>query len=173
MTPRYLDLLEELRVRATFFLVGRLAEARPDLVRAIVAGGHEVAGHGYSHRPFPTLALPTLSDELVHTSDVLPPAPTSRPFVRPPRGDTNLTSLLRVAAAGYTSVLWSLDSDDCRTEDPRVVERRVSPENVRPGEIVLLHEGQTWTLEALPKIVGDLRASGYELVTVGELVRDP
>src|SRR5882672_1570752 len=55
MTPRYLRTLDQLHVRATFFLLGMHAEKRPELVRSIVAAGHEVASHGYSHRAFPSL----------------------------------------------------------------------------------------------------------------------
>lgn len=170
LTPRYLEACERLGVRATFFVLGRNAEKRPDLVRALVAAGHEVASHGFSHRTFPTLSVPALVDELVHTSDLLPPSATRRPLVRPPKGSVSVTTLLRIALAGFTTVLWSLDSDDCRTDDPNVVAARCSASRVRPGEIVLLHEGQSWTLAALPRIVGDLSDAGYTFTTVGDLV---
>ena len=168
MTPRYLRTLDQLHVRATFFLLGMNAERRPELVRSIVAAGHEVASHGYSHRAFPSLDGNALVDELIHTADLLPPSPTARPLVRPPRGELTPASLARVAFAGYTTVLWSLDSDDCRTTDSLEVQERVA--RVRPGEIVLMHEGQSWTLSALPAIVGRLRRAGFELTTVGELL---
>jgi peptidoglycan/xylan/chitin deacetylase (PgdA/CDA1 family) len=169
MTPEYLELLDRLGVRATFFLIGKNAEKYPKLVHEIVAAGHEVAGHGYSHRSFPTMKTQTLVDELIHTSDYLPPPVTARALVRPPKGDMSLMSLMRVAAAGYTSVLWSLDSDDCRTHDPREVEARLEPDKLQAGEIVLLHEGQTWTLDALPAIVDRLHQRDFELTTVSDL----
>jgi peptidoglycan/xylan/chitin deacetylase (PgdA/CDA1 family) len=71
-------------------------------------------------------------------------------------------------AAGYTTVLWSLDSDDCRTTSPDVVARRVACSTA--GEIVLLHEGQRWTLDALGPMVAALRDAGLELVTVSEML---
>src|SRR5262249_45209142 len=111
-----------------------------------------------------------LVDELAHTSDLLPPCLSPRPFVRPPQGRVTPRSIARVALAGYTTVLWSLDSDDCRTRDPQEVAARVSPANVAPGEIILLHELQPWTLAALPTIVRNLREGGYEFATVGELL---
>lgn len=168
MTLQYLRMLDRLDLRATFFLLGMNAEKRPDLVRAIVAAGHEVASHGFSHRTFPALGRRGLVDELIHTADLLPPSPTARPLVRPPRGALNAATLVQVAAAGYTTVLWSLDSDDCRTSDPNEVEARLS--RVEPGEIVLMHEGQKWTLEALPGIAARLREQGMEPTTVGELL---
>lgn len=168
MTPRYLRTLDQLHVRATFFLLGMNAERRPGLVRSIVAAGHEVASHGFSHRAFPSLDGRALVDELIHTADLLPPSPTPRPLVRPPRGELTPATLARVAFAGYTTVLWSLDSDDCRTRDSIEVQERLG--GVRAGEIVLMHEGQSWTLSALPTIVGRLRRAGFELTTVGELL---
>jgi peptidoglycan/xylan/chitin deacetylase (PgdA/CDA1 family) len=170
MTPEYLDVCERLSLRATFFLIGANVASSNGAMLEYVRRGHEVAGHGYTHTPFPKLAPAVLVDELTHTSDLLSASASSRPFVRPPTGRVTPGSVLRVAAAGYTTVLWSLDSDDCRTRDPRVVEARVAPSEVRGGEIVLLHELQPWTLEALPRIVGRLRDAGFELCTVGELL---
>jgi peptidoglycan/xylan/chitin deacetylase (PgdA/CDA1 family) len=77
---------------------------------------------------------------------------------------------LRIAAAGYVTVLWSLDSDDCRTRDPRVIVRRLAPRRVAPGDVVLMHEMQPWTVEALPDAVTSLRSAGYAFVTVSELI---
>lgn len=172
MTSRYIELLDRLRVRATFFLIGSRAEKHPDMVRALVAAGHEVASHGFTHKAFPAMGAAELTDELLHTSEVLPPTTTQHPFVRPPKGAVTPMSLVRTAAAGFTSVLWSLDSDDCRTVDPKRVEAVLSPDNVRPGEVVLLHEGQEWTLSALESIIPKLRADGYEFVTVGDLMNE-
>ena len=67
-------------------------------------------------------------------------------------------------------MLWSRDSDDCRTDSPKEVAARLAPSNLTPGEIVLLHEGQSWTLEALPEILGKLTADGWQTVSVGELL---
>lgn len=167
-TDDYLDLLDRLEVRATFFLLGSACERRPEKVHAIVRRGHEVASHGFSHQIFPSLSASRLADELRHTDALLPPSPRHRALVRPPRGATSISSLVRCARAGYTTVLWSLDSDDCRTTSPDVVISRVA--GARGGDIVLLHEGQQWTLDALPGIVAGLRQRGLELVTTSELL---
>jgi peptidoglycan-N-acetylglucosamine deacetylase len=171
MTPRYLDVLDRLGARATFFVIGENVARHPALVAEYVARGHELAGHGYTHTPFPKLAPAVLVDELARTADLLPPCVSGRPFVRPPQGRMTAASLLRVAAAGYTTVLWSLDSDDCRTREVAELRNRCAPDAVRPGEILLFHELQPWTLEALPAVVDGLRSAGFELATVGELLR--
>lgn len=169
MTPSYLDALDHLGVRATFFLVGENAARAAELVREYVRRGHEVGAHGWSHEPFPAMSGTRLEDDLVRTDAVLP-APSRRPMVRPPRGALSPRTLLRIATSGRTAVLWSVDSDDCRTRDVRVVQRRLAPHRLSPGDVVLLHEMQPWTLEALPGAVASLRADGWELVTVSELM---
>ena len=129
-----------------------------------------MASHSYSHRQYPTLPARAITEDLARTAALLPPSRRGRPLFRPPRGSVSLRSLLHTAAAGYTTVLWSLDSDDCRSQDPKVVAARVAPEHVAPGEIVLLHEGQRWTLDALPRILDGLARAGYRLDTTSELL---
>lgn len=169
LTHEYLDLLDRLDVKATFFVVGTLVEKSRAALRETVARGHEVAGHGFFHNPFPDLSGPEIASELLLTQDLLPPSFSKRPIVRPPRGSVSLRSVLNTMTVGFTTVIWSVDSDDCRTHDPRVVEDRLAPANIRPGDIVLLHEGQAWTLQALPTVIGRLRDAGFQFVTVTEL----
>ena len=171
LLEEYLDTLDRFSVRATFFLLGRACEARREAVLEIVRRGHEVSGHSFTHRRFPLLSSDELDDELERTAALLPVPARRRPFVRPPGGGVSMKSLWHCARRGYTTVMWSLDSDDCRTQSADEVVARVAPERVRPGEIVLLHEGQSWTLAALPRILDGLTKAGYALVTVSELLR--
>jgi peptidoglycan/xylan/chitin deacetylase (PgdA/CDA1 family) len=170
LLEQYLDVLDAHRARATFFVLGECCNARRDELLEIVRRGHEVANHGYTHKRFTLMSRAELDDELERTNELLPVARSGRPLVRPPGGATSLRSLARSSLLGYTTVLWSLDSDDCRTQDPKHVAACVSPARVRPGEIVLLHEGQEWTLAALPEILSSLRGAGYALVPVSELL---
>lgn len=167
MTRRYLDALGELGVPATFFLIGEKAERAPDAVAEVVRRGHEVGGHGWSHTPFPELRPAVLLDEIARTAAALP-VPIR--LVRPPCGALSLRALAQVASAGYRTVLWSLDSDDCRTSDPRAVARQLSPARVRAGDIVLMHEMQAWTVAALRRAVPALRDAGFTFTTVGDLI---
>jgi peptidoglycan/xylan/chitin deacetylase (PgdA/CDA1 family) len=170
MTDAYLDVLDRYGARATFFVVGKACKGRHEALSRMAARGHEVAGHGFTHRPFPKLAPDDLRDELAQTTALLPPARTMRPLVRPPYGATSFRSLALCARAGYTTVLWSRDSDDCRTTSPDEVAARVAPAALAPGEIVLLHEGQDWTLAALPRILDALAANGWRMLSVGEML---
>jgi peptidoglycan/xylan/chitin deacetylase (PgdA/CDA1 family) len=171
LTPGYLSVLERFGAKATFFVVGELCAVHPELVSAIAAGGHELAGHGYTHRRFPTLSPSELRDELVRTQALLPPNLLGHTFVRPPHGAVSFSSVLTCARAGFTTALWSHDSGDwCTERSQDVVAAFEDEEASKPGAIVLLHEGQAWTMDALPAILGRLKEAGHELVTMGELL---
>jgi peptidoglycan/xylan/chitin deacetylase (PgdA/CDA1 family) len=169
LTRDYLSVLGRFDAKATFFVVGEQCRKHPELVADVAKAGHELAGHGYTHRRFTELSAPELRDELERTHALLPASRHRRPLVRPPHGAVSLTSTIACARAGFTLVLWSHDSGDwCTDRSDEVVRSFNRP--LEPGAIVLLHEGQDWTLQALPEILGTLRKAGHELVTVGELL---
>lgn len=170
MTPRYLDVLDELGISATFFLLGAQCARFGGHVLEMVRRGHEVASHGFSHRHFPALTHAELRSELSRTHELLPPTTRRRPMVRPPRGALSPQSLGRCALFGYTTALWSVDSQDHREKDPERVAAAALPDDVRAGDVVLLHEGQSWTLEALPRIRRRAEERGFELCTMGALL---
>ena len=170
LTRDYLAVLARFGARATFFVVGELCARNPELVLAIRRAGHELAGHGYTHRRFPELSLRALGAELEQTRRLLPTEGNQRPLVRPPHGAVSVASTIRTASAGFTTVLWSYDSGDWATEEAEAVRARFQQQRVAPGDIVLFHEGQTWTLDALPEILDTLQRAGHELVTAGELL---
>ncbi|MBA3391839.1 MAG: polysaccharide deacetylase family protein [Deltaproteobacteria bacterium] len=168
-TERYLDVLDDLGVPATFFLIGEYATARPELVREYLRRGHQVANHGYDHTRFTKLGRRALLDQLAKTEDALGGQLSGRPWVRPPHGSVDATSLVSLLASGYTIALWSVDACDYDDHDTASIVERCSPPNVDSGDVLLLHEGQQWTLDALPRIVTALHASGYECVTMHDL----
>jgi peptidoglycan-N-acetylglucosamine deacetylase len=171
LTRAYLEVLERFGARATFFVVGELCAAHPELVSAIAAGGHELSAHGYTHRRVPSLSIRELRRELTGTASLLPRRSGRRLLVRPPHGAVSLSSILTCATAGFTRVLWSHNSGDwCTTSADDVCAAFDDERSLEPGAIVLLHEGQSWTLHALPTVLGKLSEAGRDLVTVGELL---
>lgn len=170
LTGRYLDLLDDLRVPATFFLVGKQVAAQRRALLEYVRRGHEVAAHGYHHLRFPRLPVSLLHEELIQTDALLLPTPARMPLVRPPFGDISPRSVLQCAVAGFTTVMWSLDSLDYKLHDGARLAAHMAAQPIAGGEIVLLHEGQEWTLAALPGIVADLRARGFTMVTVSQML---
>jgi peptidoglycan/xylan/chitin deacetylase (PgdA/CDA1 family) len=167
MTGRYLDMLDDLGVPATFFLVGGRAASRPDLVREYRRRGHQIAGHGYDHKRFNKLGRRELLEQCARTESALGGQLSGRPWVRPPHGSLDASSLLSLVAAGYTVAMWSLDSRDYGTTKPDDLVHECA--GMSAGDVVLFHEGQQWTLDALPRIVADLQAAGLECVTMHDL----
>lgn len=169
MTPRYLEVLDELGVPATFFVCGDRAAKHPELIREYLRRGHQIANHGYDHTRFTKLSRRELLDQLQRTDDAIGGQVTGRSWVRPPHGSLGASSLVAMRAAGYIVALWSIDSCDHEVRDPQELAARCSPDIVRAGDVLLFHEGQPWTLEALPRIVSALHASGLECVTMHDL----
>jgi peptidoglycan-N-acetylglucosamine deacetylase len=169
LTPRYLELLDDLGVPATFFVNGTQARKHPDLIREYVRRGHQVANHGYDHTRFPKLSRKQLVEQLRRTEEAIGGQVTGRPWVRPPHGDVDASTLLTLRAQGCVVALWSVDSNDHAERDPAKLAERCSPAIVSGGDVLLFHEGQHWTLDALPRIVSGLLASGLECVTMHDL----
>lgn len=167
MTERYLDVLDELGVPATFFLLGGRAASRPDLIREYRRRGHQIAGHGYDHQRFSTLGRRDLLEQCAQTDAALGGQLSGRPWVRPPHGALDATSLLYLVTSGYTVAMWSLDSRDYGTTSPDELVSECA--GISAGEVVLFHEGQQWTLDALPRIVEIIHARGLECVTMHDL----
>lgn len=167
-TPRFLDVLEEARVRATFFVVGHAARRYRTLLRHIAAAGHEIGNHTYAHRhPWtltPTDARREVEDGSAAIADVLGQAPR---LFRPPHGRLRPTMTEAAGAQGQRTVLWSLSARDWGAfAQASRIESRLS--RAAAGDIVLMHDGRNrrnhpWeTLHALPALLGRLRKAGLE-----------
>jgi len=171
-TTRVLSAFERLHARATFFVVGYLAERHPGLVRRELAAGMGVANHSYSHPyrpPFDRQPHEKILDEIESGGDVLARLGQAPALFRPPGGSFSLYVLEATGAHGQRIVLWSVDPEDWSSEPTaKEITTRVL-DAVRPGSIVLLHDGggdQSRTVKALPGIVKGIRAKGLRLVVL-------
>jgi peptidoglycan/xylan/chitin deacetylase (PgdA/CDA1 family) len=174
-TPALLDALDELGVRATFFLVGAAVDAHPALARAIAARGHELGNHTYRHPWLPARRSRDVVRELMQTDRAIAQAAGVVPrLARPPYGGRSPMNVRAFARAGKRVVLWDVNSFDWRGAPAGEVALRVV-ERARPGSIVLLHDardGGETTVEAVRLIVPALRGLGLAPVTVGELIAE-
>lgn len=169
LTLKYLDVLDDLGVPATFFVLGEHAARHPELIREYLRRGHQVASHGYDHTRFTKLSRRELLDQCARTDHAIGGQLSGTPWVRPPHGSLDAQSILSLRAGGYVVAMWSVDSCDYGDKDPAKIAERCSPANVSSGDVLLFHEGQDWTLQALPRIVTALHASGLECVTMHDL----
>jgi peptidoglycan/xylan/chitin deacetylase (PgdA/CDA1 family) len=168
-TPALLDALAALDVKATFFLVGAGVDANPALARRIVAEGHEIGNHTYTHRYLPLANARSVARELAATDRAITATTGVVPtLVRPPYGGRTPWTVRAFARLAKRLVLWDVNSFDWRGAPAAEVVARVL-ERTRDGSIILLHEardGGEITVEAVRQLVPALRARGYDLVTV-------
>ena len=172
-TPLLLDLLAELDVKATFFLLGKLVDAHPELVARIVAEGHEIGNHTYNHRYLPLARSRSVAAELDATDRAIERATGITPtLARPPYGGRSPRNVRVFARLAKRLVLWDINSYDWRGHPADEVARRVV-DQARPGSIILMHEARTGgetTIEAVRTLVPVLRADSYDFVTVSHML---
>jgi peptidoglycan/xylan/chitin deacetylase (PgdA/CDA1 family) len=144
----------------------------PELVRRIVAEGHELGNHSDTHPDLTTLPDRQVVAELARAEAAVMAVTgqTTRPWFRPPLGarDERIRNL--AAAMGYRTVYWTLDSTDWREETTAAMVRQRVLQYAGDGAIIVCHVGSQATGEALPSLLDDLIAAGYRPVTLSELL---
>jgi len=163
-TPRILDFLAKHGIRATFFLVGKHAEAYPALVRRIVGEGHALGNHSYTHDDYGQASLAEQLAELDRTDRILADFDgLARHDFRPPRGRFSPLLLLRLALARRRIAYWSYDSLDYSqmpAEHLVALGLRYPP---RGGDIVLMHDDHVTSLRMLEQLLPRWREAGYSM----------
>ncbi|MBP3656906.1 MAG: polysaccharide deacetylase family protein [Clostridia bacterium] len=169
-TESILDILDQYDVKTTFFLVGFWAEEHPDLVRELVARGHEIGNHSATHPHMSQLTAAQIRDELKKTSDLVASITgTPTTLFRPPYGEYN-DAVVRISREeGYECVQWNVDSLDWKNLGTDNMVRQCT-KNVNPGDIVLFHNDSKYILEALPQILEYYTNEGYRIIPVSQLL---
>ena len=171
-TPRVLRILKRMHVHATFFTIGYLAQRYPDLVQREHRMGMVVGDHSWDHPtnpPMKDLPETVITSEIRKAADALSAAGVSSTLFRPPGGSYSDQVVALAKELGMRVVLWSVDPQDWRNgvTTKQIVKTVLS--NVRPGSIVLMHDGggdQSATVRALPKIIRGIRKKHLKLVTI-------
>lgn len=174
-TDRILEVLEREGVRATFFVIGSNVRLYPEITKRVLAAGHEIGNHTYSHPLVPLTATEELEREVEQTDTLLLSLGIPRPvFFRPPQGKFPPDAEGFLERTGKIAVLWSIDTRDwAHTETEQMI--REVEEKVGGGDIILFHDfvgGKTNTVDAIKKLIPTLRERGYQFVTLSELLLD-
>lgn len=171
LTPRLLDILKERNIKCTFFVIGRSAKAHPQIIRRMIAEGHEVANHTWTHASLTSRSDDQIRQELRQSEDALVAAANYRPqLIRPPYGAVNARiKQLMFAEFGYSTIMWSVDPQDWRRPGVGVVTSRLV-NGAHPGAIMLAHDIHPPTIQAMPAMFDQLLAKGYQFVTVSQLL---
>lgn len=172
-TPEILSLLSRYHAQATFFALGYQVRAYPEVVREIVAQGSEVESHDYDHANLAPLGTNAIRRHIVMGAEAIRAVVGKTPrFFRPPYGNMPTRVRAVVTSEGETPVLWDIDTMDwARPGSGRIAARVLG--HVRPGDIVLFHDGggdRSETVAALKIILPALRARGLRPVTLESLL---
>jgi len=173
LTREILDILDEYGIKATFFVIGQNVEYYGDVLEEVVAAGHEIGNHTYSHQNLRNLTPDALREEIRQTEDgVFGHSEYRTRLLRPPEGFFSEPVCQLAEEMDYTVVCWSIDTRDwAHTPVPDIVENILT--SVEAGDIILFHDyvsGISPTPDALRAVIPVLLAEGYRFVTVSELL---
>ena len=170
-----LEILDDHGVVATFFLRANGVENNPNLAKAIVEAGHDVANHTYTHPVITTIPAEKLQAEIVKAHQVITEAIQQKPTMlfRPPTGEIDHRTAQIVAATGYSKIamydVTALDWDSSNSADDIV---RTITNKTEAGSVILLHMlDDIHTIEALPTIINKLKERGFTFVTMADMIQ--
>lgn len=167
---RLLDLLEQYNAKATFFVVGNRVGSYTQTVQRMVADGHELGIHTYEHATLTKLDEAGILQQIDLTQQALQDAAGyTSAVIRPPGGACNDFVKQVVGSQGLYLANWSVDTEDWRSRDADSVYNEVM-KSVHDGAIILCHDLYESTAEAMERVIPELIAQGYQLVTVSQLL---
>jgi peptidoglycan/xylan/chitin deacetylase (PgdA/CDA1 family) len=168
-TPVLLDRLAAHGVKATFFVLGSQAEQHPDIVRRMVADGHEVGHHSYTHAEPSITTAGALLDEVHRGARLLEQILGRKPrLFRPPHGKLTVGKTLGLWAAGQSVVLWNKDPTDFRCGSADSLRAWFAEHPLSGGDVVLLHDVVPHAGDAMDAIVAGVNAQGLRFGTVSD-----
>ncbi len=167
-TVRLIEALQAHGARATFFMMGSRVNTYPDAVRKMVEAGCEIANHTTNHLKLTDYGAEGVAMEINYTRDVINSIVGQTPtMVRPPYGAVNEVVQ---SVAGVPIMLWSVDTLDWQLKDAGLIRDYVL-NNVKDGDIVLMHDIYEATVQATIELIPLLQERGYQIVTVSEMAK--
>jgi polysaccharide deacetylase family sporulation protein PdaB len=171
-TPDLLNTLEEYNVKTTFFLVKQWVDKYPDSVREIAAHGHDIGNHSATHPHMAQLSASEQLQEINACNTAIEKLTGHSPTLfRAPYGEYDNKLVENLRAQDMYCVQWNIDSLDWKDPSAEEIVSRIR-EKLCPGSIILLHNGAKNTPEALPELIKAIRAEGYKIVPISELIPD-
>ena len=175
LTDKILDILDEYNAKATFFVVGQMASAYPEVLKRVALRGHEIGNHTYTHLAESDDGCDMLRSEIQRTEDTVFQLTAKKTFLfRPPTGHCCPSAVKMTGELGYKTVVWDIDTRDWAHTPIDEICRNVRS-NVKNGSIILMHDfigANSPTPKALRQIVPMLKELGYEFVTVSQLLEE-
>ena len=168
--PQILAVLEEYKVKASFFVVGDWCDRFPESVKALFDAGHEIGSHSDTHADMTKLDRGGMQREIRDSAKKIEAITGQKPnLFRPPSGAYNATVVEVIMQEGFYPIQWDCDSLDYRNLTADEMQARIF-KKLRNGSILLFHSGTKNTAAALPQIIEAIQAQGYELIPVSALI---
>ena len=165
-TEELINCLVENNAKATFFMLGQNVEAYPEIAKELSDAGMELGNHSYSHPDLVTIGAEAAAQQVSNTDAALKAATGFEATVmRPPGGSFNDSVK---AAIDHPLIIWSIDTRDWATKSEDQT-YQVVMDNAQDGSVVLMHDIHEWSVKAAIRMIPDLIAKGFKLVTVSEL----
>lgn len=171
-TGRLLDELAAKGVKATFFVLGENARRHPELIRRMVAEGHEVENHSWDHPDMRKLSPEERQKEIGDTLALLTSLGAEPRFFRPPYGAYDPALAEQARRDGLTLVLWTHDSVDWRYHSVADLESHALPAGAGAHGVFLFHDIHDTTIDAMPAVLDELASKGCHFVTVAQWAAD-
>lgn len=170
-TPKLLDILKQRNVKATFYVVGTNARRYPEILRRMIAEGHEIGNHTVNHPNLAKMSDEGVRKELRSCHEAIVAATGVAPrTMRPPYGAITASQKSWIRKEfGYPTIMWSADPLDWKKPGASVVTARLVS-GASPGGILLAHDIHAGTIEAMPSTIDQLQSRGYKFVTVTQLL---
>lgn len=170
-TPMLLDILAQFRARATFYVIGANVRRYPEITRRIVAEGHEIGNHTWTHPVLSQQGDASVLREIDRTQEIIWQTVGALPVtMRPPYGAFTQRQMRMLSEArNLPTVIWSVDTNDWRRPGSTVVADRMV-HGARPGSVILAHDIHGPTIRAIPAALQGLAARGFEAVTLSDLL---
>ncbi|MGB7606581.1 MAG: divergent polysaccharide deacetylase family protein [Lutisporaceae bacterium] len=167
--PEILRILKENDIVITFFIGGDWAKKYPEELKTIYSAGHELGNHGQNHKKQSQLNIEQNKQEILKAEEAIKSVTGVKTLLfAPPYGDVNDTVSNSAEALGYKVIMWSIDTIDWNTKDYKKILERVEKKQ-HNGAIILMHPTEV-TVKALPDMIKSLKAKGYEIVEVSEVL---
>jgi peptidoglycan/xylan/chitin deacetylase (PgdA/CDA1 family) len=177
-TLRLLEVLARHNVHATFFLIGRYVQQRPDIARELVKAGHVIGNHTFTH---PLLTLKSAHENKTQLTDcdraLTEAVGKHSNLFRPPFGGRRPAVLRMAREIGLEPIMWNVTGYDWQATSAEYIEHKVTSK-VRGGNVILLHDGghiafgadRSYTVTATDRLISRYKSEGYEFVTVPEMM---
>lgn len=171
-TDEILSILEKNDVKATFFMTGGWVESYPEDVKKIFAAGHDLANHSENHKNMSQLSDGDCKEELMKVHNKVKELTGYEMFLfRPPYGDYDNEVICKATECGYYTIQWSIDSLDWKNYGvDDIIERVCEHKALKPGAIILCHNGADYTADALDTLIKRVKEKGYEFVPISEII---